>query len=212
MKKFLYTFISFSIILMFYSAIKYITKNGVKNFFIKIYKQSKKIYDNSKTKLIKFFKFLNIVTIFYFIILFFIDDEWVIKVAKLFFMDEVVAENFVINYLRKYCIYVKKYFLIYMTIFFVYKIIEIIYRKIKKEIQKVQNKKRLSTDYFGEDILELYKEIYRYFKSPKENRPILITGEWGVGKIYTINDFFQKYFRYDSTKAYKISCFGITSK
>ena len=59
--------------------------------------------------------------------------------------------------------------------------------------------------------MQIYGEIYEYLSS-KEKRPFLITGEWGSGKTYTINNFFEKFYKYNKQKIYKISCFGIDSR
>lgn len=44
------------------------------------------------------------------------------------------------------------------------------------------------------------------------NKGYLISGEWGSGKTYLTEDFFDKHFRFNKRPIYKISCFGLDSR
>lgn len=54
--------------------------------------------------------------------------------------------------------------------------------------------------------------LLRYLQDSSIPRCFLVTGEWGTGKTYEVDKFFDKYFRYSKTKVYRISCFGLDSR
>lgn len=56
------------------------------------------------------------------------------------------------------------------------------------------------------------ESLFRYLHDSSIPRCFLVTGEWGSGKTYDVQDFFGKYFRYSKTKVFRISCFGLDSR
>ena len=54
--------------------------------------------------------------------------------------------------------------------------------------------------------------LLRYLQDSSIPRCFLVTGEWGTGKTYEVDKFFDKYFRHSKTKVYRISCFGLDSR
>lgn len=54
--------------------------------------------------------------------------------------------------------------------------------------------------------------LFRYLREGTAPRCYLVTGEWGSGKTYEIDHFFEKYYKYSNRKIYRISCFGISSR
>ena len=56
------------------------------------------------------------------------------------------------------------------------------------------------------------ESLFRYLHDSSIPRCFLITGEWGSGKTYDVQKFFDKYFRYSKTKVFRISCFGLDSR
>ena len=54
--------------------------------------------------------------------------------------------------------------------------------------------------------------LFRYLRDSSIPRCFLVTGEWGSGKTYDVQNFFDQYFRYSGTKIFRISCFGIDSR
>lgn len=54
--------------------------------------------------------------------------------------------------------------------------------------------------------------LFRYLRDSSIPRCFLVTGEWGSGKTYDVENFFDQYFRYSKTKIFRISCFGIDSR
>lgn len=80
-------------------------------------------------------------------------------------------------------------------------------------IRWIQNQNRKKQNYKKENKNELYKGLYNYLKSDNDKNPILIEGEWGAGKTYILNKFFEDYYdNFKMQKIYKISCFGIHSR
>lgn len=62
----------------------------------------------------------------------------------------------------------------------------------------------------GEDHFE--EHLFKYLHDDTIPRCYLITGQWGSGKSYEVNTFFQKYYKHGKTKVYRISCFGLSSR
>lgn len=56
------------------------------------------------------------------------------------------------------------------------------------------------------------ESLFRYLQEGTAPRCYLVTGEWGSGKTYEIDHFFEKYYKYSNRKIYRISCFGISSR
>lgn len=53
--------------------------------------------------------------------------------------------------------------------------------------------------------------LYKYLIN-KNNNCFLINGDWGVGKTYDVNKFFEKYYKFSKKKVYRISCFGLDTR
>lgn len=56
------------------------------------------------------------------------------------------------------------------------------------------------------------ESLFRYLHDMTVSRCFLVTGQWGSGKTYEINNFFDKYYRYTKTRVYRVSCFGLNSR
>lgn len=105
-----------------------------------------------------------------------------------------------------------KMFALYLLLLFIYYLAKKIYIIFYLKNQKKRYNKMLVTDEIDKNEKELYKNIYNYFTNKKDKIPIFVSGEWGAGKTYTINNFLNKYYKYSNQNVYKISCFGITTK
>ena len=105
----------------------------------------------------------------------------------------------------KYC---KAEIYVFFLVIIIYLIICIIIKYVYKNkyLKNLQLKKLMD-----EETPRVYKTIYEYINS-KEKRAFLLTGDWGSGKTYTINNFFEKYYKYENKKIYKISCFGLEGR
>ena len=53
---------------------------------------------------------------------------------------------------------------------------------------------------------KINKRLYEYLNNDYK-KCFVITGDWGVGKTYTVDEFFRKYFKYEKREVYRISCF-----
>lgn len=53
--------------------------------------------------------------------------------------------------------------------------------------------------------------LYKYLTN-KNNNCFLINGDWGIGKTYDVNEFFDKYYKFSKKKVYRISCFGLDTR
>ena len=105
-----------------------------------------------------------------------------------------------------------KMFALYLLLLFIYYLAKRIYIIFYLKNQKKRYNKMLVTEEIDKNEKELYKNIYNYFTNKKDKIPIFISGEWGAGKTYTINNFLNNYYKYSNQNVYKISCFGITTK
>ncbi|HAH18540.1 MAG TPA: hypothetical protein DCL29_05995 [Eubacterium sp.] len=56
--------------------------------------------------------------------------------------------------------------------------------------------------------------LLRYLNDSNDFTPrcFLVTGKWGSGKTYRVNEFFDSYFSFSNIKVYRISCFGLDSR
>lgn len=70
----------------------------------------------------------------------------------------------------------------------------------KQEAKNMEQKSRME------------ESLFRYLQEGTAPRCYLVTGEWGSGKTYEIDRFFEKYYKYSNRKIYRISCFGISSR
>ena len=90
---------------------------------------------------------------------------------------------------------------VYFAIFFVITIYKIIKYYLNRYIQRNEVKKASGIN----------KDLYDYLKN-YDKKCFVITGDWGVGKTYTVNNFFDKYFKYEKRDVYRISCFGMENR
>jgi len=100
----------------------------------------------------------------------------------------------------------------YIFLLTIYYVVRKIYINIYLKNQQHRYNEMLKSSNTDKNIKELYKNIYNYFSDENNNIPIFISGEWGAGKTYTINNFLDEYYKYSKQNVYKISCFGITTK
>lgn len=56
------------------------------------------------------------------------------------------------------------------------------------------------------------ESIFRYLHDSNTSRCFLVTGKWGSGKTYEVQNFFEKYYQFSKIKVYRISCFGLSSR
>lgn len=109
--------------------------------------------------------------------------------------------NFNLMTIRNAYLWLEYVFRIIIVISFVFGGIMILIQ----EIWDLWLKKRWGKNRFEESI-------FRYLHDSNTSRCFLVTGKWGSGKTYEVQDFFDKYYRYSKTKVYRISCFGLSSR
>lgn len=164
-------------------------------------KKFEKIIEKSN-KLIKILNYISIINAVIYFIYIYIDSKMgMVQVLSYIFNEETrnIINNiyqFIINYCK-----IEIYICIILNIIY-----HIFLAILKYVLNKIQLKNLLYLNNHN-----INNEIYEYLKS-KEKRPFLITGEWGSGKTYTINNFFKNYYKYNKQKIYKISCFGIENR
>jgi hypothetical protein len=109
-------------------------------------------------------------------------------------------KNIYVSYLDKQSIVV-----LWCTI-----IVSLVYNVIYYMFIGYNNRKMNSSLINSKD--EFTRSLYNYLEND-EKRCYVISGEWGVGKTYTLGEFLKKYLRYSTRKkVYNISCFGISSR
>ncbi len=172
----------------------------LKDFWKKLVKKIKDNYNN-------IFHFFNIVTVIYIIIAYFwkIGLENVIKGI----INTIIKDSTIIPYIIKYINYSLEFVRIIVIIYLVVWIIKTIISAFCYCVQKIKQRNDYKNNV--EKTNDLYKSLYEYLLD-KNNMPILITGSWGIGKTYTLDNFFENYYKYKGKKIYKVSCFGITTK
>lgn len=174
--------------------------NILKRFFKKLVKIIKDNYNN-------IFHFFNIVTVMYIIIAYFWKKglESVIKDI----IDTIVKDSIIITNIINSINYILEKIRIIVIIYLIVWTIKTIVSAFYYCAQKIKQRKNYKNNV--EKINDLYKSLYEYL-SDKNNMPILITGSWGIGKTYTLDNFWKKYYKYEGKKIYKVSCFGVTTK
>lgn len=84
-----------------------------------------------------------------------------------------------------------------------------IFAAILSAIIRNVNEKRMKNKC-GENRFE--KSLFRYLHDTAVPRCFLVTGQWGSGKSFEVNQFFDTYYNYTKTKVYRVSCFGLSSR
>ena len=84
-----------------------------------------------------------------------------------------------------------------------------IFAAILSAIIRNINEKRMKNKC-GENRFE--KSLFRYLHDTAVPRCFLVTGQWGSGKSFEVNQFFDTYYNYTKTKVYRVSCFGLSSR
>lgn len=167
----------------------------------------KKIFDKLKHNYNDIFHFLNIVTVMYIIVSYF----WNIGLENVIegIINTVIKNSKIIQYIIKFLNSSLEIARIIVIIYLVIWIIKVIVLSFYYCIQKRKQRKNYKNNIEKND--DLYRSLYEYL-SEKNNMPILITGSWGIGKTYRLDEFWKNYYKYEGKKIYKISCFGITTK
>lgn len=121
---------------------------------------------------------------------------------------------------REICFYVTSWFIhidletiqtVYLKLEIIFRIIIVVF-VIIKFISWIL---KLGWEYWlkrqkGDNRFE--ESIFRYLKDSSVPRCFLVTGDWGSGKTYEVEQFFDKYYRCARTKVYRISCFGLDTR
>lgn len=149
-------------------------------------------------------KYINIINILNIITLFLYNFDGTRKNVKtiitaIFNEDIAKSINSIYLILQNY---LKIAMYIYIIVLTVYKI----YSSLKKY------RKLLAQRREAKDLPKgIYRELNNYVNG-NSKKCFVVTGGWGVGKTYTVDDFFERYFKYENRNVYKISCFGMTSR
>lgn len=106
-----------------------------------------------------------------------------------------------LEYIKNIYLNIERIFRIIIVIFLVTEILQWMWGVIWDWWLKNQN---------GRNRFE--NSLFRYLRDSSIPRCFLVTGEWGSGKTYDVQNFFDQYFRYSGTKIFRISCFGIDSR
>lgn len=121
---------------------------------------------------------------------------------------------------RNICFYVTSWFIhidletietIYLKLEIIFRIIIVVFVTIKfiSWILKLRWENWLKRQK-GDNRFE--ESILRYLQDSSIPRCFLVTGDWGSGKTYEVEQFFDKYYRCARTKVYRISCFGLDTR
>lgn len=84
-----------------------------------------------------------------------------------------------------------------------------IFAAILSAIVRNINEKRMKNKC-GENRFE--KSLFRYLHDTAVPRCFFVTGQWGTGKSFEVNLFFDNYYKYTKTQVYRVSCFGLSSR
>lgn len=76
---------------------------------------------------------------------------------------------------------------------------------LEKLLWDCQLKKRKGDNRFEQSA-------FRYMREKGSPHCFLISGDWGSGKTYEVNDFLDKYYFRSSVNIYRVSCFGLSTR
>lgn len=158
-------------------------------------------------KIVKVFNSLSITNIIIYLMFMYDSSREIIKKLIIFIFNDNIASKISGTYeqIIKYCKVEIYLFIIAIMVYFVFFLIK------KYLYQKKYLKRKQLKELKSEETQKVYKSIYEYLNS-KDKRAFLLIGDWGSGKTYTINRFFNNYYMYQNRKVYKISCFGLEGR
>ena len=151
-------------------------------------------------KIINIFNLINIFNISALFIYYFENLQNFAKTMVIILFNEEIA----IEVYKKYTENLVNFKML-MYIYFVILLIKLFINWLNFDIdRKIQKDRVLKSN-------EINRNLYDYINS-NEKKCFVITGNWGVGKTYTIDNFFGKYFKYEKRDVYRISCFGMENR
>ena len=151
-------------------------------------------------KIISFLNVFSIANIAILLIYNFENSRYFIKNIIVAVLNEEVAININNIYLM---ILPSLKWLIYIYIIFI--LVVVIYKMIKYYINRFKQRKEAM------QASGINKDLYDYLND-YDKKCFVITGDWGVGKTYTVDNFFDRYFKYEKRDVYRISCFGMENR
>lgn len=151
-------------------------------------------------KIISFLNVFSIANIAILLIYNFENSRYFIKNIIVAVLNEEVAININNIYLM---ILPSLKWLIYIYIIFI--LVVVIYKMIKYYINRFKQRKEAM------QASGINKDLYDYLNN-YDKKCFVITGDWGVGKTYTVDNFFDRYFKYEKRDVYRISCFGMENR
>ena len=151
-------------------------------------------------KIINIYNWINIFNISALFIYYFENLQNFAKTMVIILFNEEIA----IEVYKKYTENLVNFKML-MYIYFVILLIKLFINWLNFDIdRKIQKDRVLKSN-------EINRNLYDYINS-NEKKCFVITGNWGVGKTYTIDNFFEKYFKYEKRDVYRISCFGMENR
>ena len=158
-------------------------------------------------KIVKVFNSLSITNIIIYLMFMYDSSRETIKKLIIFIFNDNIASKIseIYEQIIKYCKVEIYLFIISIMVYFVFFLIR------KYLYQNKYLKRKQLKELKSEETQKVYKSIYEYLNS-KDKRAFLLIGDWGSGKTYTINRFFNNYYKYQNRKVYKISCFGLEGR
>ena len=151
-------------------------------------------------KIISFLNVFSIANIAILLIYNFENSRYFIKNIIVAVLNEEVAININNIYLM---ILPSLKWIIYIYIIFI--LVVVIYKMIKYYINRFKQRKEAM------QASGINKDLYDYLND-YDKKCFVITGDWGVGKTYTVDNFFDRYFKYEKRDVYRISCFGMENR
>lgn len=120
-----------------------------------------------------------------------------------FMKDQKLLFGFTVRMFRNFYTVCRN---ISIVIIFISIAIFIIYYLLRPGLEKVS--KGIPITAFEESLSKYLMDTTGKFSK----KGYLVSGEWGSGKTYLVEDFFDRYFRFNKRPIYKISCFGLDTR
>ncbi|MFY8331949.1 hypothetical protein ACORQV_14265 [Vagococcus carniphilus] len=119
------------------------------------------------------------------------------------FIENNISKNISENTIRNVYTFFREIAIILVFILF---IIFILYTLVRPVLERISQK-----DVYGgfEESLTKYLDIKNELYAKKG---YLVSGEWGSGKSYIVNRFFDDHYKFSKRPIYRVSCFGLDSR
>ena len=120
-----------------------------------------------------------------------------------YFLDYFLSLKISLGYVKRTYYNIEHIFMLYFAMYILVSVMLMVVLELCDRRRGKMAKEQMSP--FEHSLLT-------YLCTTKAKRCYLVTGLWGVGKTYDINNFFGQNYQFSKIKRYKVSCFGLDNR